>query len=111
MIELILLALPAALGLAVPRLLLRRRPDAPRWQLLVGAPVLALLVSYVLLVVVWLGLQFFAGALGRAGVDVMALADIVVTATAGMILAPLCAFGAAVLLTWKRRATKGGARG
>lgn len=100
MIELILLALPAAIGLTVPRLLLRRRPDAPRWQVLVGAPVLALLVSYGLLVLVWLALQLFAGTLGRAGVDVMALADLVGVTATGMILAPLCAFGAAL---WRTR--------
>lgn len=106
MIELIFLALPAALGLALPRLLHRRAPDAPRWRLLVGAPVLALLIGYVTLALVWVVLQVFMPWLGAHGYDVMTLANLLGVAMAGILLAPVCAFGVAVWVTRKGRAVR-----
>lgn len=101
MIETLVLAVPAALGLTVPRILRRRAPGARRWRLLVGAPVLALMISYLLMAAVWALLRYFAPELGQEGYDVRALAHLIDASVAGMVLAPLTALGAAIWITRK----------
>jgi len=99
MIEVLILALPVLLGLVLPRILLRRRPDAPRWHLLVGAPVLALLIGYVTLALIWVVAQFFLPWIGAQGYHVVALAEVLSVAMAGILLAPVCALVKAAWIT------------